>query len=143
MKKILFKLDVVEGYPPVSMESVWSEPVASDLFKVRNIPFYTKDVSLDDEVAVDVGKDGELLFKEVVRPSDNSTLRVVVFDEGVNKIEAIQETLVRLGCAWEGMGTRLFSVNVPRAINLDDVLAVLEEYTRDGWADYEYGMIRQ
>lgn len=143
MKKIFFKLDIVDDYPPVSMESVWSEQVESDVFKIKNIPFYTKDVSVDDEIKVEVGEDGELIFKSVVTPSDNSTIRIVVFDDGAVKINEIQDVLIELGCAWEDMTERFFSVNIPGVVDLDEVLCLLDRYVSDGCLDYEYGMIRQ
>ncbi|MCA8277348.1 DUF4265 domain-containing protein [Burkholderia sp. AU30280] len=143
MEKIFFKLNVVDGYPPVSMESVWSERLDSGLFKIVNIPFYTKDASLGDAVSAEVGVDRELIFKEVVVPGENSTFRIVVFDDGVNQIQKIIEALVEVGCTWEGMGERFYSFNVPGDVDLDDVLVLLDKYVQANWLDYEYGMIRQ
>lgn len=143
MQKIFFALNVVDSYPPVSKESVWSDSLASGLFKIKNIPFYTKDVSLDDEVSTDVGADGELVFKRVVCPSDNSTLRVVFFDEGANRIKKIGDALVSMGCTWEGMGNRFLAVNVPGVVDFDVVISLLDDHVRDGCIDYEFGMIRQ
>ncbi|RQR70885.1 DUF4265 domain-containing protein [Burkholderia sp. Bp9012] len=143
MEKIFFKLNVVDDYPPVSMESVWSERLDSGLFRIGNIPFYTKDASLGDAVSAEVGVDGELIFKEVVVPGENSTFRIVVFDDGVNQIQKILEALVEVGCTWEGMGERFYSFNVPGDVDLDNVLVLLDKYVQANWLDYEYGMIRQ
>lgn len=143
MEKIFFNLNVIDDYPPVSVESVWSEKLDGNIFKIKNIPFYTKEASLDDDVSVDRGVDGEWVFKGVVTASDNSTLRIVFFEVGEREVEKILEELVNVGCAWEGMGARFYSVNIPGKVNLDDVLLLLDGHAENGWLDYEYGMIRQ
>ena len=42
MKKVLFNLEVIDGYPPVSMESIWAEVTEEGYFKINNIPFIAK-----------------------------------------------------------------------------------------------------
>ena len=37
MKKLFFNLEVIDGYPPVSMESVWAEVTEESYFKINNI----------------------------------------------------------------------------------------------------------
>ena len=39
MKKLFLNLEVIDGYPPVSMESVWAEVTEEGYFKINNIPF--------------------------------------------------------------------------------------------------------
>ena len=52
MKKLFFNLEVIDGYPPVSMESVWAEVTEEGHFKINNIPFYSKEISFGDIVSV-------------------------------------------------------------------------------------------
>ena len=40
MKKLFLNLEVIDGYPPVSMESIWAEVTEEGYLKVNNIPFY-------------------------------------------------------------------------------------------------------
>ena len=42
MKKVSFNLEVIDGYPPVSMESIWAEVTEEGYFKINNIPFTAK-----------------------------------------------------------------------------------------------------
>ena len=42
MKKLFLNLEVIDGYPPVSMESVWAEVTEEGHFKINNIPFIAK-----------------------------------------------------------------------------------------------------
>ena len=52
MKKLFLNLEVIDGYPPVSMESIWAEETEEGYLKINNIPFYSKEVSLGDIVSV-------------------------------------------------------------------------------------------
>ena len=38
MKKLFFNLEVIDGYPPVSMESIWAEVTEEGYLKINNIP---------------------------------------------------------------------------------------------------------
>ena len=48
MKKLYLNLEVIDGYPPVSMENIWAEVTEEGYLKVNNIPFYSKEISLGD-----------------------------------------------------------------------------------------------
>ena len=143
MEKVFFKLLVEDDYPPVSSESLWAERLDSGSFIVKNIPFYTREVCLDDEISVSLGVNAEYHFKKVIKNTGNSTLRIIFFEAGEPWISSVLEDLVASGCAWEGMSKKFFSINVPADVSLDDVLSVLAEKEAKGWLDYESGMLRQ
>ena len=46
MKKLFLNLEVIDGYPPVSMESIWAEVTEEGYLKINNIPFYSKEIIL-------------------------------------------------------------------------------------------------
>ena len=52
MKKLFLNLEVIDGYPPVSMESIWAEETEEGYLKINNIPFYSKEISFGDIVSV-------------------------------------------------------------------------------------------
>ncbi|WP_192558477.1 DUF4265 domain-containing protein [Pseudomonas allokribbensis] len=143
MEKVFFRLAVTDDYPPVSSESVWAERLASGAFIVRNIPFYSKDACLDDEVLVKPGADGEHYFERVITSSGNSTIRIVFFDAGKAHVSAVLGSLVNIGCTWEGMSKRFFSVNIPANVPLGEMIEKLADGEEKGWLDYEYGLLRQ
>ncbi|PYC25581.1 hypothetical protein DMX02_05925 [Pseudomonas jessenii] len=143
MEKIFFKLTVTDDYPPVSSESVWAESLASGSFTVKNIPFYSKDACLDDEILTKAGADGERYFERVITSSGNSTIRIIFFDAGEPHISNVLEKLVVMGCTWEGMSEKFFSVNIPVSVSLDEVIEYLSKGEENGWLDYEYGLLRQ
>ena len=65
MKKLFLNLEVIDGYPPVSMESVWAEVTEESYFKINNIPFYSKEVSFGDIVSVIQTEENYLLYLEL------------------------------------------------------------------------------
>ncbi|UVM48175.1 DUF4265 domain-containing protein [Pseudomonas sp. B21-015] len=143
MEKIFFKLIVTDDYPPVSSESVWAESSASGSFIVKNIPFYSKDACLDDEILIKAGADGERYLEKVITSSGNSTIRIIFFDAGIPHISIVLEKLVNMGCTWEGMSEKFFSVNIPVSVSLDEVIEYLNEGEDKELLDYEYGLLRQ
>ena len=42
MKKLYLNLEVIDGYPPVSMESIWAEVTEEGYLKINNILFIAK-----------------------------------------------------------------------------------------------------
>ena len=42
IRKVFLNLEVIDGYPPVSMESIWAEVTEEGYLKVNNIPFIAK-----------------------------------------------------------------------------------------------------
>lgn len=143
MEKILFCLDVEDDYPPVSKESVWGEKLPSGNYKIKNIPFYTKEVSFDDEVTVSKGEDGELLFNAVIENSGNSTIRVIFLEKEDSKIMDFKNKMVALGCEWEEFSKSFFSVNIPPETDLDVVIDIMAAWSKKGLLEYEYGFLGQ
>lgn len=140
MKKIFFKLTIKDDYPPVTEESIWGNEVEENLFKIKNIPFYTKDVSFDDIVSVIV-KNENLYYKKTVKSSGNSTIRVIFFDE--EKTDECISHLEEIGCDFEKFSSNFISINIPITLNIEIVLNYLEYLSSKEIADYEYGKISQ
>lgn len=143
MDKIMLRLTVVDDYPPAASEGVWAEQQPDGLYRIANLPFYSQDVCYDDEVAVQIEADGLKWFRQVGRSSGNSTLRVVFFKAGRERIPEVLERINALGCRWEGMSQAFFAVNVPASVPLDSVLEYLQACVDQDWLDYESGLLRQ
>jgi hypothetical protein len=47
MEKVLFALEVEDGWPPVGTEGVWCERVEGN-YKLKNVPFFIPGLSVDD-----------------------------------------------------------------------------------------------
>ncbi|NBF04921.1 DUF4265 domain-containing protein [Pseudomonas sp. Fl5BN2] len=143
MDKIILRLSVVDDYPPAATEGVWAERQPSGFYRIANIPFYSQDVCLDDEVEVRVEADGLKWFQQVGISSGNSTLRLVFMTSEDQRVPEVLERINALGCSWEGFSSRFYSVNVPATVLLDSVLEYLQERFEQGWLDYESGLLRQ
>lgn len=137
--KILVHTKTEDGYPPEEWEGLWASPIGGDRFKIDNIPFYAKNLSCDDVVEA-TRKGDEYIFTRVVSQSENSTIRVVLYnlaDEG-----GVRSNLVNFGCSIEGTGIPgLIAVNVPKN-NIERVLDFLEEAFADEKLDFEEGALR-
>jgi hypothetical protein len=140
--KILFEIEPdQDGYPPLTVESVWATVESEGRYKLDNIPFFARKATLDDVVAVSED-DGDLWFSAVVGTSGNSLLRVVLFDE--TRIEELRQHLGNLGCSTEWDKTHdLVSVNVPMSARLGSVQEYLRNEAAKGWLDYEEPLLRQ
>lgn len=139
MERVYFHLVVEDDYPPVSTESLWAEKLSSGNLRIKNIPFYTKEVSLDDVVSVKKSQGSDLLFHKIIRHSGNSTLRIVFFEE-VFTYRVIRK-LECMGCLWEHMSGSLYSINAPCLFKLNSVINYLEKKSLQGILDYEYGKL--
>lgn len=140
MEKIYFKLPIENDYPPVSEESVWGEEVEKQSFQIKNIPFYTKEVSFNDIVSV-IEKDGVFYYKKMIKSSGNSTVRVIFFND--EKIEEYISHIEKMGCDYEKFSSNFLAINIPITTNIEVVLNYLEYLSSKEIADYEYGKITQ
>lgn len=73
MKKLFLNLEVIDGYPPVSMESIWAEVTEEGYLKINNIPFYSKEISLGDIVSGIQTEENYLLYDKTIIHSKNNT----------------------------------------------------------------------
>jgi hypothetical protein len=137
--RILVHTEVVDGYPPEEWEGVWAVPLAPGRYRIDNIPFYAKNLSCDDVVEVTQSGDA-YIFEAVVEPSENSTIRVIIYD--LADEDEVRAELIKRGCSIEGTGTAgLIALNVPKA-SLEDVAAYLEEQFAGERLDFEEGALR-
>lgn len=137
--KILVPTEAENGYPPEEWESLWAKPLGGGRFKIDNIPFYAKNLSCDDIVEVSREADG-YLFRRVIERSENSTIRVVVYD--LAKEDSVRSDLTDLGCSMEGTGiSGMIAINVPK-VSLTEVLDFLEAAYAEEKLDFEEGALR-
>lgn len=142
LKKVQFIIEQDEdGYPPVTIETVWTRKTKDGYYELDNSPFYALDVSWKDVVDVEEVSDGTLQFKRVVRQSGHSTVRVVALKKG--ELEPLKRKLEELGCSWEGADVpSLISVDVPPHVDIERVRDLLQEGSDNGFFDYEESSIR-
>jgi hypothetical protein len=139
--KVSFRLQPdADGYPPVSVESLWADPV-SEYFKIDNIPFFTRATTIDDLVQAAPDEAGNLWFQAVVEDSGHSLIRVVIFKPECE--ERVITELRSLGCRVEGLKAyKLLALDLPASADLAKVQEYLRSEAEVGNIDYEEALIR-
>ena len=139
--KVAFELKQDEdGYPPVSVETLWASQVGPDLFRLDNIPFYAREVSSEDVVRTEV-KFGRNVFQEVVHPSTNSVFRIFVTAE--SDVPAARASFKYLGCESELSNIpKLFAVEVPGIVPFGPVATLLDDGLEGKRWEYEEACLR-
>lgn len=117
-------------------EGLWAESLGTNRFRLRNIPFFAYELSLDD--VVQVGHSGV----DVIERAGHSTYRVFLRD-GLPPSD-LDEWLGRLelaGANYERATARLIALDVPPAADVFGVYDVLKQGTdRHVW-DFEEGHV--
>lgn len=141
-EKVFFHLVPDEdGWPPVSAESVWTSACdEKGHYVMDNIPFFTRDATDGDVIAVEQDDTGILWFKKVIRPSRNSLIRIIFFDQ--SRIDPIQRELESLGCSFEYMAAfSLLAVSIPAGVDLKQVRKFLDLEERAALIGYEEAIL--
>ena len=143
MKKVLFNLEVIDGYPPVSMESTWAEVTEEGYFKINNIPFYSKEISLGDIVSVIQKEENYLLYDKTIISSKNSTLRIVFFNENQKFKDNILTKLIDFGCESEAFNVNFYAINIPIQVDIEEIYIFLDGFVETNDLDYDTGYLAQ
>lgn len=140
--KILFLIEQDEnGYPPVTIESLWAKKCPNNLYQIDNIPFYVREISYQDVVSISSTSEGTLTFEKIVTPSTLSTIRIIIFDK--DKLSLLTNELEKLGCSWEGGDVpSLISVDIPPEVDIQRVWTLLEQWLKNDLLEYEDASIR-
>lgn len=131
--RVLF--DVEDGS---SQEALWGQPVAPDAVVLDNIPLLAFGVSRGD--AVRVTDDGQQLrFSGVAERGGHSTYHVMLTDQDSGTAEERLAALVALGCGSERFSPRFIALDVPPAVSVVAVYALLEQGLDAGDWTFEEG----
>ena len=109
--KIVFNLS--ENSEPVATESLWAEPLGSNLFRLRNVPFYLYGVSEQDIVKAEEN-DGRLVLTGIVERGGHSTYRVFLSEQtSEEQFSKGWVSFHEMGCTHERATRRLVAIDVP------------------------------
>ena len=110
-------------------ERLWAEPLSGDTFRLWNTPFFHYGVSYLDTVRATSKRDDEQpTFEHVIEKSGYRTIRFLMFGdqwESAEK-EGVLEKLNELGASYEGLNSRLISLDVPPATDFEGIWKELE-----------------
>jgi len=124
--KVTFELTQdADGYPPFASESVWVQRTKDPtIFVVDNIPFFVRDISLEDVIRAEF-RDAQLHYIETLRRSGHTTLHCIFLDDG--QFKPVTDHLERLGCEWEQSHIKhLIAIDVPPLVSYQDVMKSLQ-----------------
>ena len=105
------------------VETLWAFDLGDGRYKLDSTPWYQYGVSYQDIVSASL-KDGQLHFDQVLAKSGYRTLRVRS-DERVP--QALLDSLVSIGCSYEGANPTFISINVPSSTELQAAVDLLIE----------------
>ena len=139
--KVYFRLwQDDDAHPPVNRESVWAKQVEGG-FVLDGIPFFTREATFGDLVAVLADGNGALWFDGIESASAHSLIRVFFFDDDC--VASVRTFLEALGCATKRRkASKLVAVDVPPEADLSRIQAFLRYETELGRLDYEDALLR-
>jgi len=137
----------LQGPQARDSETLWASPIADNLYRLENSPFFAYGVSWEDLVEAKPSEDQVLEYVRCVKKSGNRTLRVIFqnFRSSDEPAQAILKQLTELGGSYEGMRPRLVSVNVPPKVELQRVTDFLNNQSGIQWeyADPTYEQVTE
>ncbi|WP_448316780.1 DUF4265 domain-containing protein [Streptomyces sp. CO7] len=142
--KVHFRMETEDGWPPVSVESLWAVDLGHGTVRLDNTPFFVRGVAGGDIVRVQQGDDGVLWAGETVQASQNCTIRLIVLkDEGsATARQSVLEVFHRLGTTGEGIERfRMVALDVPPQADLPRIRELLEHGETEGWWHWEEGCV--
>ena len=104
----------------IVVETLWAEVIDEEKgwYKVDNIPFYGAEFSCGDVVLAEYDEEEMcLIYRKVVEHSGNSTVQVVIFEDGFD-IESLREEFNELGFSSEKAESSYFVLEIPFEKNI-------------------------
>jgi hypothetical protein len=135
--KIEFALEVEDGYPPISVESLNARPIEGDRFEILNTPFFAENVAYGDVVIALRHQDDRLVFESAVELSGFRSISIILFADSLDV--QLLDLFRGLQCVIEygEFGTlRMVAVGIPEAVDYGPIRASLDEYERLGKLSY-------
>ena len=122
-----------------SSESIWAEKLDNSLFKVKNLPYYFKELSFNDVISI-AEINGDMYIKDVIERSGHSTYRIILHDSSeTKKFTKYWTPLEMLGCTYENATNKLFAIDIPPNANIYEVYKLLEKGETDAIWEFEEG----
>ena len=144
---VVFDLAVEDGWPPVGSERLWAFRLGGDLYRIDNVPWFVRELSVGDVVRTQVpDADSQPVFSEVVERSDHVTIRLICFRRGPlgGDLARALEPFTALGVYGEGISQYgMLALDIEPTAALPAVVSVLRRGVEDGSWEYEEGRITQ
>lgn len=120
-------------------ESLWAEELGSDLYRIRNVPFFAYGLNFFDVVrATADSPDLKPEIREIVKPSGHKTLRLF-FEDSVDRDEQVKllESLHEYKAYYERANGIHVAIDIEPEGSYQDVCNRLSEWENAGLLSYE------
>ena len=125
-----------DAWHGVEAEWVWAEKFKEDIYWLRNVPFYARGISYDDQVKVE-DVNGTLQLAGVVARGGHSTYRIFAPKGQMNdRVQALIRKLNELHSYIEGANRKLLAVDVLPEADIHKVYSLLAEARSSGIIDF-------
>jgi hypothetical protein len=142
--KVHFRLEIEDDWPPVGVESLWAIDRGDGRAELANTPFFVRGVAIGDIVETSTDDDGARWAGRVVRPSNNCTIRLIVFrDKGSAAArQSVISAFHALGAGGEGIERfGMVSLDIPPEAKIGKIKQLLHHGVDQEWWDLEEGCI--
>ena len=122
----------------IVVETLWAEVVdeGKGWYKIDNVPFYGAEFSCGDVVLAEYDEEEMcLVYRKVVEHSGNSTVQVVILEDGFD-IESLREEFNELGFSSEKAGSSYFVLEIPFEKNYNIIYTKLLALQDKGLLDF-------
>lgn len=137
-QKIRIKLEIDDGWPPVSIEGLWGSRQPSGNFILNNPPFFAFGLSNGDEVRTETDDRGLLWITERVVRGGHSTIRIIANSATDTPDHLLEEVFLPLGIDGESTPRfRILALDIAPEADVRAAKAVLRAGLDAGRWDYE------
>ena len=122
----------------IVVETLWAEVIDEEKgwYKIDNVPFYGAEFSCGDVVLAEYDEaEMCLVYRKVVEYSGNSTVQVVILEDGFD-IESLREEFNELGFYSEKATSGYFVLEIPFDKNYNIIYTKLLELQNKGLLDF-------
>jgi len=122
-----------DGHPNQDWEQLYAWPIDGG-YQLNNIPFFVRDLALNDVVAASK-KEHLLIFDHVVSRSGHSTFRILLYEEKLRTAAEVMQKVRELGGQAEVTLDRLVAIDAP-----PDNESVIWAYLKVGQTRGDWGL---
>ncbi len=143
--KLRVKLDQDDsGWPPVESEGIWAIKLENGNYQIDNIPWFAKNLAVDDEVKAYPDSEGVLWYAEKSNWAGHLTIRLIPLMDGTwaEKMDLVRNTFVASGITVEGLSQYgIASIDIEPGVDFPRLkLSLIDGEVKGLWS-YEEGCI--
>jgi hypothetical protein len=136
-EKIHFAIEVVDGFPPIGVETLNARICDDGTFEIMNTPFFVKEVAYGDIVNAQLSVEGRLEFVSCAKPSNYKAIAVILLspDVRVQLIDDLRtkDCIIEYG---EFPGCRMLAIAIPDTTDYAPIRSLLDKYEKSEILSY-------